>query len=172
MGGVDKADECLSYYPTVRNQQKKYYLKIFRQILNQSVWNSFVLYKKNGGTMSHLDFRLQLVEELAKIYGESKHSSQNTTSSDRLTGRHFPSHIEPTQKKKAPTEIYIVCSQKFNEKGQRGTSPGSGPAMEESEHDVGSLEQLELYEDDHYLDGKLPLEDHLRNVLRGVEECH
>ncbi|GBN29492.1 PiggyBac transposable element-derived protein 4 [Araneus ventricosus] len=74
MGGVDKADQCLSYYPTVRNQQKKYYLKIFRQILNQSVWNSFVLYKKNGGIMSHLDFRLQLVEELAKIYGESKHS--------------------------------------------------------------------------------------------------
>ncbi|GBN00072.1 hypothetical protein AVEN_69848-1 [Araneus ventricosus] len=69
--------------------------------------------------MSHLDFRLQLVEELAKIYGESKHSSQNTTSSDRLNGRHFPSHIQPTQKKKAPTKICIVCSQKFNEKGQR-----------------------------------------------------
>ncbi|GBN08848.1 PiggyBac transposable element-derived protein 4 [Araneus ventricosus] len=105
MGGVDKANQYLSYYPTVRNQQKKYYLKIFRQILNQSVWNSFVLYKNNGGTMSHLDFRLQLVEELAKIYGESKHSSQNITSSDRLTGRHFPSRIQPTQKKKAPTKI-------------------------------------------------------------------
>ncbi|GBN92993.1 hypothetical protein AVEN_140265-1 [Araneus ventricosus] len=72
--------------------------------------------------MSHLDFRLQLVEELDKIYGESKHSSQNITSSDRLTGRHFPSRIQPTQKKKAPTKICIVCSQKFNEKGQR---PGS-----------------------------------------------
>ncbi|GBM22473.1 PiggyBac transposable element-derived protein 4 [Araneus ventricosus] len=119
MGGVDKANQCLSYYPTVRNQQKKYYLKIFRQILNQSVWNSFVLHKNNGGTMSHLDFRLQLVEELAKIYGKSKHSSQNTTSSDRLIGRHFPSRIQPTQKKKAPTKICIVCSPKFNEKGQR-----------------------------------------------------
>ncbi|GBM44330.1 PiggyBac transposable element-derived protein 4 [Araneus ventricosus] len=118
MGGVDMADQCLTYYPTVRNQQKKYYVKIFRQILNQSVWNSFVLYKKNGGTMSHLDFGLELVEELAKIYGESKHYSQNTTSSDRLTRCHFPSHIEPTQKKKAPTKIYVVCSQKFNEKGQ------------------------------------------------------
>ncbi|CAL1278576.1 unnamed protein product [Larinioides sclopetarius] len=68
--------------------------------------------------MSHLDFRLQLVEELAKTYGESKYSSQNT-SYDRLTGRHFPSCIKPTQKKKAPTKICIVCSQKFNEKGQR-----------------------------------------------------
>ncbi|GBN56572.1 hypothetical protein AVEN_93058-1 [Araneus ventricosus] len=69
--------------------------------------------------MSHLDFRLELVEELAKIYEESKHSSQKTTYSDRLTGRHFPSHIEPTQKMKASTKIYIVCSQKFIEKGQR-----------------------------------------------------
>ncbi|GBN34931.1 PiggyBac transposable element-derived protein 4 [Araneus ventricosus] len=118
MGGVDKADQCLSYYPTVRNQQKKYYLKIFRENLNQLVWISFVLYKKNGGTMSHLDFRLHLVEELAKIYGESKRSSQNTTSSDRLTGRHFPSHIQPIQKKKAPTKICFFCSQKFNDKGQ------------------------------------------------------
>ncbi|GFU08663.1 hypothetical protein TNCV_1995081 [Trichonephila clavipes] len=38
---------------------------------------------------------------------------------------------------------------------------GSGPAMEESENDVGSLEQLLLYADEHYLAGKLPLEDHL-----------
>ncbi|GBL70039.1 hypothetical protein AVEN_164987-1 [Araneus ventricosus] len=78
--------------------------------------------------MSHLDFRLQLVEELAKIYGESKHSSQNTTSSDRLTGRHFPSHIEQTQKKKAPTKICIVCSQKFNDKGQRKLPSNSNPS--------------------------------------------
>ncbi|GBM80256.1 hypothetical protein AVEN_221669-1 [Araneus ventricosus] len=44
--------------------------------------------------------------------------------------------------------------------------------MEESEHDAGSLEQLELYADEHYLDGKLPLEDHLGKVPREVEECH
>ncbi|GBN19478.1 PiggyBac transposable element-derived protein 4 [Araneus ventricosus] len=107
MGGVDKADQCLSYYPTVRNQQKKYYLKIFRQILNQSVWNSFVLYKKNGGTMSHLDFRLQLVEELAKIYGESKHSSQNlhllTASPDVTFHLTFNQH-----RKRKPRQKYAL----------------------------------------------------------------
>ncbi|GFV74700.1 15-hydroxyprostaglandin dehydrogenase [Trichonephila clavipes] len=33
----------------------------------------------------------------------------------------------------------------------QGTNRGSGPAMEESENDVGSLEQLLLYADQHYL---------------------
>ncbi|GBM51951.1 hypothetical protein AVEN_194248-1 [Araneus ventricosus] len=44
--------------------------------------------------------------------------------------------------------------------------------MEESEHDVGSLEKLELYADEHYLARKLPLEDHLGKVPRGAEEYH
>ncbi|GFW75483.1 hypothetical protein TNCV_4426661 [Trichonephila clavipes] len=39
----------------------------------------------------------------------------------------------------------------------QGTNRGSGPAMEKSENDVGSLEQLLLYTDEHYLAGKLPL---------------
>ncbi|GFT21350.1 uncharacterized protein TNCV_3816331 [Trichonephila clavipes] len=44
--------------------------------------------------------------------------------------------------------------------------------MEESENDVGSLEQLLLYEDEHYLTGKLPLGDNSGKVLYGVEEYH
>ncbi|GFS79121.1 uncharacterized protein TNCV_4408431 [Trichonephila clavipes] len=54
----------------------------------------------------------------------------------------------------------------------QGTNRGSGLAMEESENDVGSLEQLLRYADEHYLAGKLPLEDHLGKVLHGVEEYH
>ncbi|GFV61287.1 uncharacterized protein TNCV_2282791 [Trichonephila clavipes] len=54
----------------------------------------------------------------------------------------------------------------------QGTNRGSGLAMEEPENDVGSLEQLLLYEDEHYLVGKLPLGDHLGKVLHGVEEYH
>ncbi|GFV72327.1 uncharacterized protein TNCV_637891 [Trichonephila clavipes] len=54
----------------------------------------------------------------------------------------------------------------------QGTNWGSGPAMEESENDVGSLKQLFLYADEHYLAVKLPLGDHLGVVLHGVEEYH
>ncbi|GFX07308.1 15-hydroxyprostaglandin dehydrogenase [Trichonephila clavipes] len=54
----------------------------------------------------------------------------------------------------------------------QGTNWGSGPAMKESENDVGSLEQLLLYADEHYLAGKLHLGDHLGKVLHVVEEYH
>ncbi|GFW14563.1 uncharacterized protein TNCV_2358871 [Trichonephila clavipes] len=54
----------------------------------------------------------------------------------------------------------------------QGTNWRSRPAVEESENDVGSLEQLLLYVDEHYLAGKLPLRDHLEKVLHGVEEYH
>ncbi|GFV94878.1 15-hydroxyprostaglandin dehydrogenase [Trichonephila clavipes] len=47
----------------------------------------------------------------------------------------------------------------------QGTNRGSEPAMEEPKNDVGSLEHLLLYADEHYLAGKLPLEDHLGKVL-------
>ncbi|GFU80037.1 15-hydroxyprostaglandin dehydrogenase [Trichonephila clavipes] len=43
----------------------------------------------------------------------------------------------------------------------QGTNRGIRPAMEESENDVGSFDQLLLYADEHYLAGKLPLGDHL-----------
>ncbi|GFV95019.1 uncharacterized protein TNCV_1030171 [Trichonephila clavipes] len=49
----------------------------------------------------------------------------------------------------------------------QGTNRVSGPAMEESENDVGSHEQLLLFTDEHYLAGKLPLVDHLGKVLHG-----
>ncbi|GFW18213.1 uncharacterized protein TNCV_4007521 [Trichonephila clavipes] len=49
----------------------------------------------------------------------------------------------------------------------QGTNRGSRPAMEESKNDVGSLEQLLLYADEHYLAGKLPLGDHLGKVYMG-----
>ncbi|GFT62700.1 uncharacterized protein TNCV_3096331 [Trichonephila clavipes] len=54
----------------------------------------------------------------------------------------------------------------------QGTNRGSGLAMEESENDVGSLQQLLLYADELYLAGKLSLGDHLGKVLHGVEEYH
>ncbi|GFY03775.1 uncharacterized protein TNCV_4551121 [Trichonephila clavipes] len=44
--------------------------------------------------------------------------------------------------------------------------------MEEYENDVGGLEQLLLYADEHYLTVKLPLEDHLGKVLHGDQGYH
>lgn len=54
----------------------------------------------------------------------------------------------------------------------KGSCPGGEPAMKESEQDVGRLKQLELKADENYLVEKLPLEDYIGKVPRGVEECH
>ncbi|GFV55527.1 15-hydroxyprostaglandin dehydrogenase [Trichonephila clavipes] len=51
----------------------------------------------------------------------------------------------------------------------QGTNSGSRPAMEESENDVGSREQLLLYADEHNLAGKLPLGDHLGKFYMGLK---
>ncbi|GBN05768.1 hypothetical protein AVEN_82480-1 [Araneus ventricosus] len=105
MGGVDKADHCLSYYPVARNQQRKYYKKIFRYLLSQAVWNAFVIFKKNGGKMRQVEFRMKLIERLIEVTvcnpstrrGPFLKSEENVV---RLTGRHFPSYVDESESRK------------------------------------------------------------------------
>ncbi|KAG8237383.1 hypothetical protein J437_LFUL013018 [Ladona fulva] len=62
MGGVDRCDQELSYYPSIRKQQKK---KIFGHFLDQAVWNSYVLYRKETSQkcLQFIEFRLRLIED-------------------------------------------------------------------------------------------------------------
>lgn len=126
MGGVDLADQCLSYYRSTRNQQRKYYKKIFRHLIDQAVWNSCVLFKKNGGSMSHANFRMQLIENLIQLAGIQKNvptggvkmrASENIS---RLTGRHFPTYVESSNSaKKYHVRKCVVCASKINDNGKR-----------------------------------------------------
>ncbi|GFV28956.1 piggyBac transposable element-derived protein 4 [Trichonephila clavipes] len=110
MGGFDKSDQCLSYYTVARNQQRKYYKMIFRRLLNQIVWNSFVIFKKNGGILNHIGFRMKLIERLIEE-GGSDSSSRNFASPNisenvvRLVGRHVPSYVESDCSKKNIAEM-------------------------------------------------------------------
>ncbi|GBO20913.1 PiggyBac transposable element-derived protein 4 [Araneus ventricosus] len=123
MGGVDKADQCLSYYPVARNQQRKYYKKIFRYLLSQAVWNAFVIFKKNGGKMRQVEFRMKLIERLIEVTvcnpstrrGPFPKSEENVV---RLTGRHFPSYVDESESRKKSRKC-AVCSLKINENGKR-----------------------------------------------------
>ncbi|XP_035215834.1 piggyBac transposable element-derived protein 4-like [Stegodyphus dumicola] len=124
MGGVDKADQCLAYYPVIRNQQRKYYKKIFRHLLDQAVWNAFVIYTKCGGLNRHLEFRLRLIERLIEEH-LTQLSHPNDASSQygsivRLTGRHFPSVIPHTgATRNNPSRRCVVCNKQRNDKGKR-----------------------------------------------------
>ena len=64
MVGVDRFDQHLTNYPIIKKRGKKFYYKIFLHLLDQTIWNSYVIYTKRGGMKTHLQFRLDLIEEI------------------------------------------------------------------------------------------------------------
>jgi hypothetical protein len=125
MGGVDRADQGMSYYSAMRRQQKKYYKKIFRHLLDQCIWNSYVLYKKNSSDkIKHLQFTLSLAREILKKFKKGEDTIDSSTNEPetsklfRLTERHFIKHIPPTEKKATPSRRCVVCYSKKDDKGK------------------------------------------------------
>ncbi|KAG1683249.1 Cap-specific mRNA (nucleoside-2'-O-)-methyltransferase 1 [Nymphon striatum] len=111
MGRVDHVDQTLSTYPIRRKRGKKYYQKIFFHFLELAVWNSYILYKKSGSEKNPLDYRLELIHLLIKKYKYStKSCGRPGTSANplRLSARHFPDIIPPTEKKTNPTRMCAI----------------------------------------------------------------
>ena len=117
MGGVDLSDNLLTHYSTPRNRMKKFYMKIFRHLLDISVLNSYIAYKKLGGRKCRLDFIITLAENLIKKYrplvevpssgvGRSQILVERPS---RLIGRHFPKRCPPTEKKARPQRRCAQC---------------------------------------------------------------
>ena len=67
MGGVDLLDQVTSYNSCTRKGIKKYY-KIFFRLLEITLHNSYIIYKRNEGTKSFLDYKLELIEKLVSAY--------------------------------------------------------------------------------------------------------
>nr|XP_022902544.1 piggyBac transposable element-derived protein 4-like [Onthophagus taurus] len=65
MSGIDQHDQMLSYYPCVQKTMR-WYKKIFIHVLQMSVINSYILYKKYSGNRSKsiYEYRLALLESL------------------------------------------------------------------------------------------------------------
>ncbi|XP_023210227.1 piggyBac transposable element-derived protein 4-like [Centruroides sculpturatus] len=123
MGGVDLLDQHLHDYTVARKRGKKYYKKIFFQLLDISLYNSYVLYTKNGGEKTHLSFRMTIIERIITMYHTetrpSKHGQTRIPSPLRLTEKHFPDFIPPTDKKVAPTRYCVVCCSKRDDKEKK-----------------------------------------------------
>ncbi|XP_068122086.1 piggyBac transposable element-derived protein 4-like [Hyperolius riggenbachi] len=127
MGGVDKADQETTFYPAMRKQQKKYYKKIFRHLLEQCLWNSYVLFQKYSDHPGHhADFIWRVVESiLMKHHMPSVavrrpgRRAVGVVNPERLTGRHFVEHVPPTAKKAAPTRMCVVCCSKTDDSGKK-----------------------------------------------------
>ena len=122
MGGVDKADQELTYYPLMHKQQKRYYKQIFRHPLDQSLWNAFVLFSRNAAAqwkkkVEHADLLWMAADGIFCQYlpAEAKRSwtpgrrSTLDGNPERLRGRHFVEYIPPTNKNQAPTRMCVMC---------------------------------------------------------------
>jgi hypothetical protein len=65
MIGVDLKDQLLHPYLIERKRMHKWYMKLFRRLLNTSVLNAMIIYRSNTGkNIDQLSFRIQLVERL------------------------------------------------------------------------------------------------------------
>ena len=65
MGGVDTSDHLAQSYPTPR-KTLKWYIKVFYNLLDLSVVNSFSVYKELGGRLAQLEFKLELLDGLIR----------------------------------------------------------------------------------------------------------
>ena len=120
MGGVDRADQLLSYYGFA-HRTVKWWRRLFFFLLDTAVVNSYVLYceehpdKKRR--MTHVQFRIELANNLLGQAGEDPSSSHGPQAyilsfSARLTERHFPDTIGKTAGGKSIQRDCKVCSQR------------------------------------------------------------
>jgi hypothetical protein len=115
MGAVDGSDMMISSLECVRKSMK-WYRKFFFHLLDITVLNSHAVYNvRTGKNITLADFQLTLIREILQHY----HTPRLTTKSGRpssgdqplrLTERHFPSAVPPTEKKEKPARKCHVCA--------------------------------------------------------------
>ena len=110
-------DQLLHMYTVERKRMTKWYLKLFKMLLNSTVLNSIFVYRQvTGRNVEQLSHRIQLVESLFTKYscaaGERsvprRHASNNTI--PRLSERHFLRKVSPKSEKSKPQRRYVVCT--------------------------------------------------------------
>ncbi|XP_041982293.1 piggyBac transposable element-derived protein 4-like [Aricia agestis] len=93
MGGVDLKDQMLEPYLLERKRCKKWYMKLFKRLLNVSILNSRILVESSTHKHhDHLAYRLQLVDTiLSKHLSHCPQTRRYTASSSRST------HLQPNR---------------------------------------------------------------------------
>jgi hypothetical protein len=118
-------DQLQHIYVVERNRMTKWYLNLFKRLLNCIVLNSIVVYRQvTGINIEQLSYRIQLVKGLFTKYSRAadersvpgRHASDNTI--PRLTERHFLRKVSPKTEKSKPQRRCVVCTKK----GKKETS--------------------------------------------------
>ena len=123
MGGVDTADQLLSYYG-YSHRTVKWWRRAFMFLLDMAVVNSYILYTQlnpvRKGRLTHELFRVQLAKDLLSVAGNTapprplphRHHSHTL---GRLTERHFPASLGRNE---AGRPIQLNCSVCSNKRGR------------------------------------------------------
>jgi hypothetical protein len=121
MGGMDLKDQKLQPYPLERKKGSKWYIKLFRRLLNVSARNALIVYNSQNYTCDHLTFRLQLITALYERYGcgiQSHQVSRPFTNPPppQPTEWHFIEKIPAIGRKAKPQKRYVVCQKRGKRK--------------------------------------------------------
>ena len=117
MGGVDKADQMLSYY-SFSHRTIKWWKRAAFHLIEVAVVNSYILYKlsdQSGRYLTQKEYITELARELVERGGHLQSTSQSqlcVESPIRLTDRHFPSKIEDRTTGKPHQKDCCVCSKR------------------------------------------------------------
>ena len=130
MGGVDLADQMLSYYSMTSRRMLKWWKKVFWRMVDLCIVNSWIIFRTNtpdSDIKSQRLFRLKLVQELVQPlidiqssqncpeYLQDKKGRKQGSSASRLIGKHFPYKEQKRGKcvicapKKKDTKTHNYC---------------------------------------------------------------
>ena len=126
MGGVDLADQQLSYYSLTQRKTIKWWKKVFWRLIDISIVNSWIIFRHNNPKSkitSHHDFRLELVAQLVQPLLDLKassscpaslqpHKGRMTSGHKRLIGKHFAYKGEKRNR-------FCVCSNQKSAEGKK-----------------------------------------------------
>lgn len=125
MGGVDKSDQLMSYYPFLR-KSLKWYKKLFFRLFYLLLTNAHIIYNYKRQTVSLPTMTLyQFYQAVCSSLAEGiDFPIPNVTVAEgrfplRITERHFPGLIPPTSVNNFPTRRCVLCTKRGTRKQTR-----------------------------------------------------
>ena len=123
MGGVDKQDQLIEPYSCTR-KTLKWTKNMFFHLMQMSACNAFIIAKKDGYSSTFLDFTESIAAywvfpDREAAWAATEAAQEVTDDEVRLTERHFPTNIPPTEKKQYPSRVCVWSALRRASKGRR-----------------------------------------------------
>lgn len=109
MGGVDKMNQLLQPYDPCR-KTIKWYRKVVIHLLQVAMMNSWIIYRKREGKKTFLQYEQAVIAQI--LFGMDQEADSEVPAVEslvRLTEKHFPDVIPPTENKPRAQKRCRVC---------------------------------------------------------------